>query len=276
MAASGLSLCTWGMGSLSREEAAAVAAALGFDGVDVGSIGVGGAAKSRFVDAPLEVAAELRSLPLPVANFFYFFGADLRADRNLADPASHRANEADLVEVLRLCVAAAVPSLTLSPGIFNPGQPPAAAREAASAFLRRAVQLGAESGVTVMIEPGVQSIAETPAAVAELLDQAPGLGLVLDYSHFVCLGHRQEEIDVLLPRADHIHLRQARPGRLQERLASFSGTINFPLLFARLRERGYEGWYATELGEHLEARVDVLAETVALRDMFRTHVSAVR
>jgi sugar phosphate isomerase/epimerase len=264
------------MGSLSREEAAAVAAALGFDGVDVGSIGVGGAAKSRFVDAPLEVAAELGSLPLPVANFFYFFGADLRADRNLADPASHRANEADLVEVLRLCVAAAVPSLTLSPGIFNPGQPPAAALEAASAFLRRAVELGIESGVTVMIEPGVQSIAETPAAVAALLDRVPGLGLVLDYSHFVCLGHRQEEIDVLLPRADHIHLRQARPGRLQERLASFSGTINFPLLFARLRERGYEGWYATELGEHLESRVDVLAETVALRDMFRTHVSAVR
>src|ERR1700744_2681427 len=145
MATSGLSLCTWGMGSLSREEAAAVAAALGFDGVDVGSIGVTGAAKSRFLDAPPEVAAELRALPLPVANFFYFFGADLRADRNLADPASHRANEADLVAVLRLCVAAAVPSLTLSPGIFNPSQPPAAALEAASAFLRRAVELGAES-----------------------------------------------------------------------------------------------------------------------------------
>jgi sugar phosphate isomerase/epimerase len=264
------------MGSLSREEAAAVAAVLGFDGVDVGSIGVSGAAKSRFVEAPLEVAAELRSLPLPVANFFYFFGADLRADRNLSDPSSARANEADLAEVLRLCEAAAVPSLTLSPGIFNPGQPPAAAIAASSAFLRRAVELGAERGVAVMIEPGVQSIAETPAGVDELLDLVPGLGLVLDYSHFVCLGHRQEEVDLLLPRADHVHLRQARPGRLQERLASFSGTINFPLLFARLRERGYEGWYATELGEHLEAHVDVLAETVALRDLFRTHVSAVR
>jgi sugar phosphate isomerase/epimerase len=273
IAAPGLSLCTWGMGSLSREEAAAVALALDFDGVDVGSIGFVGAAKKRFVEAPLEIAAELRDLPLPVANFFYFFGGDVRVDRNLADPASHPDNEADLVEVLRLCEAAAIPSLTLSPGIFNPGQSSAEALAASAEFLRRAVGLGAGRGIALMVEPGVQTIAETPAAVAGLLEMVPGLGLVLDYSHFVCLGHRQEEIDILLPRADHIHLRQARPGRLQERLASFSGTINFALLFARLRECGYAGWCATELGEHLEARVDVLAETVALRDMFRTHMS---
>ncbi len=123
-----------------------------------------------------------------------------------------------------------------------------------------------------MIEPGVLSIAESPLATEALLARVPGLGLVLDYSHFICLGFTQEEVDVLLPFASHVHLRQARPGRLQERLDSWSGTINFRLLFSRLRERGYEGWLATEIGEALEERVDVVSETVRLRDLARSYM----
>lgn len=269
-------MCLWGMPLLSWSEAGGVARALGMDGVDVGSIGAAEAVRRRILDSPLEVAAELGALELPIANFFYFFGADLRVDRNLADPSSHPANLADLAPVLRLCEAAEVPTLTLSPGIVNPGQTHAEALAASAGFLSRAVEMAAGTGIQVVTEPGVQSIAESPAATEELLARAPGLGLVLDYSHFICLGYTQEEIDVLQPHATHVHLRQARPGRLQERLESWSGTINFRLLCSQLRERGYQGWFATEIGEALEQRVDVVAETVRLRDLVRSYLGAPR
>jgi sugar phosphate isomerase/epimerase len=257
---------------LSWSEGCAVAQALGMDGVDVGSIGVGEDERRRIVDSPLEVAAELRALELPVANFFYFFGADLRVDRNLADPSSHAHNLADLAQVLRLCEAAEVQTLTLSPGIVNPGQSYREAVEASASFLRRAVEMASAAGIVVMTEPGVVSIAESPSATEALLARAPGLGLVLDYSHFICLGFTQEEIDVLQPHATHVHLRQARPGRLQERLESWSGTINFRLLLSQLRDRGYDGWFATEIGEALEERVDVVGETARLRDLARAYL----
>ncbi|HEY0318410.1 MAG TPA: sugar phosphate isomerase/epimerase [Solirubrobacterales bacterium] len=269
-----LSMCIWGMPVLSRSEAGAVARALGFDGIDVGSIGVSEEERGRIVASPLEVAEELRALDLPIANYFYFFGSDLRVDRNLADPSSQAANLDDLAQVLRLCEAAAVPTLTLSPGIVNPGQTLEQATEASAAFLARAVEMAGESGIMVMTEPGVLSIVESPAATESLLARVPGLGLVLDYSHFVCLGFTQEEIEVLVPHATHVHLRQARPGRLQERLESWSGTINFRLLFSQLREAGYAGWLATEIGEALEERVDVVAETVRLRDLARAYAGA--
>jgi sugar phosphate isomerase/epimerase len=268
-----LSMCIWGMPLLSRVEGCAVARALGFDGVDVGSIGTGEQERRRMLESPREVGEELGALGLPVANFFYFFGSDLRVDRNLADPGSHAANLADLAQLLVLCQAANVGTLTLSPGIVNPGQTLEQASEASASFLRRAVELAAAAEIAVMIEPGVLSIAESPAAVEALLARVPGLGLVLDYSHFICLGHTQEEIDVLLPLATHVHLRQARPGRLQERLDSWSGTINFRLLFSRLRSAGYAGWLATEIGEALEERVDVLGETVRLRDLARSYMA---
>lgn len=271
-----LSLCTWGMPLLTIAEACEVARVLGFDGVDVGSIAMGQDERRRMLEAPARFGRELAALELPIATFFYFFGSDLRVDRNLADPAAREANLADLALVLELCEEAGAPTLTLSPGIVNPGQTLAQATATSSEFLRRAVELGEARGITVMIEPGVVSIAESPAAVQALLARVPGLGLVLDYSHFVCLGFTQQEIDALLPMATHVHLRQARPGRLQERLESWSGTINFRLLFSQLHAMGYDGWLATELGEALEERVDVLGETVRLRDLARSHMGGAR
>ena len=72
----------------------------------------------------------------------------------------------------------------------------------------------------------------------------PGLKLTLDYGHFVCLGYRQEEIDALAPHAAHVHLRQAKMGALQTKLAK--GTINIPAEFATLKEAGFDGHVALE------------------------------
>ena len=105
--------------------------------------------------------------------------------------------------------------------------------------------------------------------VRRLVD-ATGIGLVLDYAHFACLGYRQEEVDPLAPHAVHVHLRQAKMGALQAKFGQ--GTLNFPAMFATLRDAGYQGWLALEaVHQDYMATLteDVITETVALRDCFR-------
>ena len=102
------------------------------------------------------------------------------------------------------------------------------------------------------------------------LGQVPGLKLTLDYAHFVCLGWRQDEIDVLAPFAAHVHLRQARPGALQAKV--HEGTINFEALLATLRDGGFDGALALEYvnQDYMNTLYDdVLTETIALRDKVR-------
>jgi sugar phosphate isomerase/epimerase len=119
------------------------------------------------------------------------------------------------------------------------------------------------------IEPHVHSWAESPTLVRQLVDRT-GIGLVLDYAHFACLGYRQEEIDTLAPHAVHVHLRQARMSVLQAKFAA--GTLNFPAMFATLKEAGYAGWLAIEYvhQDYMNTvNEDVLTETVHMRDCFR-------
>lgn len=127
-----------------------------------------------------------------------------------------------------------------------------------------------DAGVTLAVEPHVHSYCESPALALALVERAPGLRLVLDYAHFVCLGYRQEEIDPLAPHAAHVHLRQARPGALQAKLAQ--GTINFAAVIATLRKAGYSGYLAIEYvhQEYMNTlSEDVLTETVQMRDLVR-------
>jgi sugar phosphate isomerase/epimerase len=111
--------------------------------------------------------------------------------------------------------------------------------------------------------------------VLQLLEQVPGLKLTLDYAHFVCLGYRQEDIDVLAPHAAHVHLRQARPGALQAK--GHEGTINMEAMLGTLRDAGYAGWLALEY-VHQDymgtLHDDVLTETVRLRDRVRAWMAA--
>jgi len=98
----------------------------------------------------------------------------------------------------------------------------------------------------------------------------PGLTLTLDYSHFACLGYPNEAVDPLLPMATHVHIRQARAGRLQDK-ADF-GTINFAAIIGDLRALGYRGYLACEHlhQDYINARSDdVLTEVVGMRNLIQ-------
>jgi sugar phosphate isomerase/epimerase len=158
----------------------------------------------------------------------------------------------------------------LLPGVINAGQSAEAAVGAASAALRAMVTLAGDACIRVAVEPHVGALAATPEAVLDLVARVPGLGIVLDPAHFVCQGYDQAALAPLLAFAAHIHLRQARPGRLQA--PHDAGTIDFDRLIADLHSVGYGGSLAIEYVHQPwmdTLHEDVLTETVRMRDLVR-------
>jgi sugar phosphate isomerase/epimerase len=266
-----ISVPTWSFPALTLPETAAVAKALGLDAIDVGLFYTGALDKAALLAKPDEVAAATLEHGMSIANYYHLFGDGLE-DRTISDPKAFDANATDLEAVLRFCSAGSIPSVFLLPGVLAPGQRAEDAFEASSRFLSYAVERGNEHGVQVTVEPHVHSIVESPDAVLRLLDATPGLKLALDHAHFVCLGYTQEAIDPLLPHAAHVHFRQARAGRLQERLPY--GTINFRLLLSSLTRVGYDGWISAEPlhQDYIDSwNVDVISEVIGFRDLVRNH-----
>jgi sugar phosphate isomerase/epimerase len=160
------------------------------------------------------------------------------------------------------------PGITVLPGTAFGGVDPDESLRLAAAGLQQRAEIAAEVGVRLAIEPHYQSIVESPPKALELLRQAPDVALALDYSHFVFQGIAQDEVDSLIPRARHLHLRQAAPGTIQTRVAE--GAIDFPRMLGRLEAAGYTGFLALEY-QHEEwlscNRVDCISETAELREL---------
>jgi sugar phosphate isomerase/epimerase len=264
------SVASWSFPELSLAEVAGLARVLGIEAVDIGYFYRSALDRARVLAEPEAYGEALRrSLPVGVSNLYHLFGRTV-AERNLADPAHRAENRADFERVLKFCVAAGSPSVFILPGVLNGSQGRAQALAETAESLRPLIEAAATTGVTVCVEPHVHSYLESPALTAEMCEGAPGVRLALDYAHFAVLGYRQEEIDPLARWAGHVHLRQARPGALQAPLEQ--GTLNFPAMFATLRDAGYDGWLSSEYVHQAyfdTLHEDVLSETVKMRDLFR-------
>jgi sugar phosphate isomerase/epimerase len=161
------------------------------------------------------------------------------------------------------------PGLTILPGTTFAGVPEPESRELATAELNRRAQLAGEAGLRLAIEPHYDSVAATPATTLELLELAPHVGLALDYTHFVYQGIAEQDVDALLDRTCHLHVRQGAPGAIQARASE--GTIDYPRLRDRLLDDGYEGYFALEYqwedGWLDLSHVDCISETAEMRDV---------
>ena len=267
-----LSVTSWSFPYCTLGETVGIVKALGIGALDVGLFYRAALDKDTLLTDPEGAAENLKAHDIELSNLYYLFGA-FPEDRNLAQPASLEHNVTDFKKVLAFCRAARIPSVMLLPGVINKGQSRNDALTQTAASLKELLPLARDAGVVLAVEPHVHSYLESPALVLELIEHVPDLKLALDYAHFVCLGYRQEEIDVLVPYAAHVHLRQARAGMLQAKLEE--GTLNFPALLATLREAGYDGYLAVEYvhqGYMNTLHDDVLSETVKMRDLFRKYL----
>jgi sugar phosphate isomerase/epimerase len=264
-----LSITSWSFPACTLIEAVAVSKALGIGALDLGYFYRPALDRSAILANPEAAAGDVLSHGIGVPSFYHLFGASI-ADRNLADAGSLDRNIADFRAVVRFCKAANIPTIFVLPGITNPGQGKADALQTSAHALSALVDIAQAQNLTLSIEPHVHSYLESPACVLELLQEVPQLRLTLDYAHFICLGFTQPEIDVLAPYAAHIHLRQARPGYLQAKLAE--GVIDFAALLGLLKSLGYQGALAIEYVHQAYMNTlydDVLTETIAMRDLVR-------
>lgn len=267
-----LSLSCWSFPALTLDEVAGVAKALGIGSIDVGLFYASALDKGEILSDPSAAAERLSGLGLDVANYYHLFGDGLDG-RNLALPGTIDDNARDLDAVCRFADAAGIPTVFILPGVVNLGQSRDQAARVSIESLRALLDVAREYKTTICIEPHVHSFAESPAMAQHLIDET-GIKLALDYSHFACLGYRQDEIDPLAPHAAHVHLRQARMGALQTKFAH--GTLNFPAMFGTLRDAGYAGALTIENvhQDYMNTLFDdVLTEAVTMRNCFRNWIT---
>jgi sugar phosphate isomerase/epimerase len=265
-----LSATSWSFPYCTLKEISSILKALGINAVDLGFFYAANISKEKLLASPKKLANELKKHEITYSNLYYLFGNTL-AERNLASNKYQKENLEDFKKAMMFCKTVGIPSAMLLPGVINKGQGRKEALAQTAKNLNALMPIAKAAGVTLTIEPHIHSYLESPSLVLELLSQVPDLRLTLDYAHFVCLGYRQEEIDVLAPYAAHIHLRQARPGVLQTKLDE--GIINFPALVATLRDSGYEGYLSLEYVHQNYMNTmhdDVLTETVRMRDLVRS------
>lgn len=269
-----LSLTSWSLRALSLTEAVGLSKLLGVGALDIGYFYGPALDKQALLADPAAMAAKVRALDIMVPCFYHLFGATL-PDRNLADPGALKQNLVDFPKVMDFCRQAHIPTVFILPGVVNAGQSRDQALAQSVDALKAMLPIADDAGVTLTIEPHVHSYLESPDITRRLLDRVEGLKLTLDYAHYVCLGYRQDEIDPLAPYAAHVHLRQAKSGHLQTKFDQ--GTINFGAQFGTLRDAGFAGYAALEVvhQDYMGTLFDdVLTETVAIRDSFRSWTGA--
>lgn len=267
-----LCITSWSLPYCRLEESSKIAQALGIEGLDVGYFYRSSLDKPNLLKEPKEYGKTIREklTGLEIPCLYHLFGNSLE-DRNLAHPKANEKNLPDFKQALLFCQSAGIPTIFVLPGVINSGQSQRDALESSAKNLKELSQVALDSGISLTIEPHIHSYLESVQLTKELLERAPNLYLTLDYSHFVCMGYRQEEIDELIPWARHVHLRQSTIGKLQCKLAH--GILNFPAMFGKLKEQNYKGWMALEYvhQDYMNTLYeDVLSETIQLRDLFYT------
>ncbi|MBV1901925.1 MAG: TIM barrel protein, partial [Kordiimonadaceae bacterium] len=208
-----LALATWSFPYCSLPEVVGISKVLGIPAVDMGIDYKASVGREALLSDPISTGTMVRALTVNVPCFYYRFGNDID-ERNNANSLCLEANIADFKKIVSFCQAADIKTIFLLPGIVNPGQSLAEATLASAKAFNAFMPVALDAGITLTFEPHVGSITESPQATLALLEDVPELKLTLDYSHFVCLGYRQEDIDPLVPHAAHVHLRQAKPGEL--------------------------------------------------------------
>jgi sugar phosphate isomerase/epimerase len=106
------------------------------------------------------------------------------------------------------------------------------------------------------------------------LRRTPGLTLTLDYTHFTYQGIPDSRIEALVPHASHFHARGATADRLQA--AMKQNVIDYPRVLRAMDRANYQGFVGVEYCWDEWKRsneVDVLSETILMRDLLRSAAS---
>src|SRR5689334_14459674 len=276
-----LTLSTHAFEALNLEGTLALAKAIGFKGVDIAGFHNRGRCSLEPDEVganPQKFADDLKRLldkyELDAVDFFPQF-ANAFTDRSLndPDPAVRQKNFDSMRGIARFCKLAGIPGVTVLPGADHVGRPLAQNLELAGEGLKKYTEICGEQGVMLRFEPHMSSVADKPELALQLVEMAPQALITLDYSHYLLQYISMERIHKMIPHTGHVHIRQARPGKLQTRFVD--GTIDFIDVAKRLEAVGYKYCLSIEYVcmDWYEAHdVDTLTETVVTKEALEKYV----
>ena len=265
-----LSVTSWSFPQCSFKEAVGLSKLLDINAIDLGYFYRSTLDKELLIKKKKKVIDNINKYNINYANLYHLFGNSID-DRNLANIDNLNDNISDLIKVTDFCAEANIPSIFVLPGVVNPGQSRTDALKNSIESLKALNDITSKKNVQLLIEPHVHSYLESPEITLELLSSVPGLKLALDYAHYVSMGWTQDSIDILAEHSGHVHLRQAKSGFLQTKLEE--GTLNFPAMFGKLKEAGYNKYVSIEYVHQNYMNTlfdDVLSETIKMRDLFNS------
>ncbi len=277
-----LSVANFSFEVLPLEATLMVCKSLGFEAVDI----AGFHARGHCSFDPEEVAANpqkqadilnplLQKYELVVTDFFPQFGATPSL-HSLNDPDPDiREHNMELVRgAAQFCKLIGSPGMTILPGVDHVSRPLAQNLEVSAQYLNRAVEIASEYEVEIRYEPHMGSVADTPELAIQLVEAVPGLKVTLDVSHFMLQYIPVERVYALVPHTGHVHVRQAKPGKLQ--VAHADGDIDFADLIRRLQAVHYTGALTCEYvcADWFEVnRNDTLYETSVARQALLPYIN---
>jgi sugar phosphate isomerase/epimerase len=264
-----ISVTSWSFPACTLKESWGIANALGISHLDLGLLHGASLDRDLVLSDPTAAAAEVKAMGISAANLYWLFG-DTPDERPLSDPAALEQNMADYTSVLTFAEALDIPTLFLLPGVSKAGQSEGDLLASSAQALRAMMPLAEYHGIALSVEPHVGGLLKSPNSCLAFVDTVPGLKLTLDYAHFACMGFVQSEIDPLARHAAHVHMRQARPGALQAKMAE--GTLDFVAMVETLRSVDYDGFLSIEYvhqGYMNTLFDDVLTETIHMRNLLQ-------
>ena len=249
---------SWSFAILPLKRAAKIIRALGFDYVDVGFSHIDlGTSRSPF-EQGRGLSRWLKSEGLALSDLFPL----LLFDTNDPDAGHREQNRSFFERVIGFASGAGCPGITIKPGMRQKGEEEQGWRVCVD-VLGEYCALAKKAGLRLSVEPHVESIIERPRRARELVSAVEDLRITLDYSHFLALGCLIEEVKILHPYVAHLHIRQARKGRLQS--SATDGTIPLSQILGQLVSAGYSGVISLEYqnSEWKQCNdIDVISETV--------------
>jgi sugar phosphate isomerase/epimerase len=261
--------------SCTLEEAAGITRALGFNAMDLDGVMDTTLQRDKILGLDRSEVQRVKDLGLIAPNIHWTFAAgSLYPVINDPDPKVRSKNKEQIQRLTEFCHLAGIGSILVLPGMLLPGQKVDDGRALSVEALNEYAAITQVAGVDLFFEPHVKCSFESPKMAAWLAQQVPGARIAIDYSHFICQGYTQLDVDALIPYTGHVHLRQAKSGLLQTKLED--GTINFALVVDELQKAGYSGYWCVEYvhQDYIGAdNVDVLTETVKMRDFLYSYLS---
>ncbi len=277
-----LSVSNYSFEAIPLDGTLAVARAMGFNVVDIGGFHARGRCNFEPDDVgadPEKQAAVLNPLlkkhQLVAGDFFVQFGADpVERSMNDLDPAVHRHNLASFPGIVRFCQLIGAHGITILPGVDHPQRSLAENLHASASMLPNFVKLAHDGGLALLFEPHMGSVTVTPERAIDLCQRVPGIKVALDYTHFLVQYIPVDRVHKLIPYAGLVHVRQARPGKLQTR--DIEGTLDYIDIVQRLKAASYDGFLSLEYvsSDWYDGRqIDILSETMATKAVLEPYVS---